>query len=130
MGDALDERGREPRHEFCRASLSTLLLPRALADAAAAVEPARFDALVDALAAEWAASSPADAGRVDATLKWVSLVGWCARTRRRARRRASGGTKGCELLMLQWCPNCGDTRAAATSRPRGRIARPRWRSWH
>jgi hypothetical protein len=73
-GDALDERGRAPRSEHVRGSLSTLQLPRRLAAAAAAVEPARFDALVDAIAQQWAASSPDDNGRTETTLKWTSLV--------------------------------------------------------
>jgi hypothetical protein len=78
MGDhALDERGREPVASVVRDSLSNLLLPPALAAAASAAEPARFSALVDAVAAEWAAAA-GDAGRVEASLKWVSLVNWCA----------------------------------------------------
>jgi hypothetical protein len=76
--DALDERGREPVAAVCRDSLSNLLLPPALAAAASAAEPARFAALVDALAAEWASAPEGDLARVDASLKWVSLVNWCA----------------------------------------------------
>jgi hypothetical protein len=77
MGDhTLDERGREPVASVVRDSLSNLLLPPALAAAASAAEPARFSALVDAVAAEWAAAA-GDAGRVEASLKWVSLVNWC-----------------------------------------------------
>jgi hypothetical protein len=78
-GDALDERGRAPRREYVRGSLSTLQLPPRLAAAAAAVEPARFDALVEAIRAQWAASSPEDNGRTEATLKWTSLVNMCVR---------------------------------------------------
>ena len=90
--DALDERGREPVAAVCRDSLSNLLLPPALAAAASAAEPARFAALVDALAAEWAAAPGGDLARVEASLKWVSLVNWCARRVSRNGRKAR--TKG------------------------------------
>jgi hypothetical protein len=47
-----------------------------------------FAALVDALAAEWAAAPGGDLARVEASLKWVSLVNWCA-----PRRAGCGGTR-------------------------------------
>ena len=67
-----------PQAEWSRGTLAVLLLPQALSEAALSVEPARFDALVDAIAAEWNASPPGPA-RTSASIRWVSLVNWRVR---------------------------------------------------
>ena len=71
----MDDNGYdEPQPAVARGQLAILQLPPALAEAAAATDSARFDALVEALAAEWAAGAP---GRVETSLQWVGLVNWC-----------------------------------------------------
>ncbi len=62
--------------EFARGGLASALLPEPLLSRARTEDPARFDALVDALTADWAAAE-ADSARVQRSLRWVSLVNWC-----------------------------------------------------
>jgi hypothetical protein len=91
-----DHHHTKPQHAFSRGSLAQALLPPPFAEQAREVEPARFDALVEAMTAEWNESCGTPSNlRVEDSLRWVSLVNWCARrTRCDAASRAAGRCAG------------------------------------
>lgn len=55
------------------ASLYAALLPAHLSAAAKSTEPARFNALVSRISADWETT-----GSVDGSLQWVAIVNRCA----------------------------------------------------